>query len=255
MEKSIDEASMPEEVKAILTKGGMPEGSIILRNWYRTLPADNRWTPNGAIRSEAIVMLDLASEKVRFKWSTESDFESGEMHQELIVWKGPERFQVVTVRRENAWNGLDWADSLEEGRKARGRGHLPEDEETLVTIALGGREWTTTDHDWMHGTLLPEDQAALDALRSEELLDVLEMIEAVAQMEPNLLALCTTITHPLLGRFDDPCKLHAGAINLMQDPPDCRFDARFGETCSPAQLMASERDRQPNLAQATEGGG
>lgn len=89
---------------------------------------------------------------------------------------------------------------------------------------------------------------------SEALLEVLEKIEAVAQMTPHLFPLCITITHPLLGRFDTPCELHRGAINLLQGPPDCRFDARFGETCSAAELLASDRDQQPELSRPTREG-
>jgi len=247
MQDELAEGSIPEEVRAELAANGIPEGSLILRNWYRTLPADDRWTPDGAVRTEAIVLFDLGFDGIRFKWVTDEDHTTGEMVQKLVIWKGPERLQAIEVERQNAWKGGDLSGFIEEGRRRRERGQMPTNDESVVTVSFSGREWTASDDDWMHGTLLPEDRAALQAATGDDLLHTLELIEAVAQMEPSLLTLCMTVTHPLLGRYDDQCEYHPGAIDLMASPPDCRFDARFGETCSAAQQMASDRRDQPEL--------
>lgn len=245
---------MPEDVRKSLEESS-PEGTLILRNMYENLPKDGRQTPEGAVESQSIVLFDLKTESgLRLVYRRDRDYQRGKVSATLTLMYRPLRKEVFHVRYSLPVMGSDQASTIREGRRQADKGHLDRDDEVLLTFEYGGREWTAPVSEWRHGTLLPEDMRLLKGAIDERLRQQLHFVDAVARVVPSLNEVCVLITHPLLEEYEDRCKSPAHPISLGvgSGPPDCDFDASFGEPCTQDQMEKYKLRKNSQIAPPAE---
>jgi len=248
---------MPEEVRKSL-EASSPEGTLILRNLYEELPEGGRQVPEGALETQSIVLFDLKTESaLRLRYQRDRDYQGGKVKGTLTLWFKPHRKEVLRVRFDLPVMGSDVASTIREGRQRAEKGHLDRDDEVLLTFEYAGREWTAPVSDWRHGTLLPEDMRLLRETIDERLREQLRFVDAVARVAPSLNDVCTLLTHPLLEEYEDRCTPPAQPMSLGvgSGPPDCDFDASFGEPCRQDQMEKYKLRKNPQVAPPAEAQG
>lgn len=226
----------------------LPEGTVILRQWYDEVPTASTLPTTGARRSQNIVLIDPKVERLRFGWWKERDYTAGRIVRTLKIWRGAELKTTLTLRLDTGVTAEDMARYLEEGRRLQSEGKLPREDEGLLTVELAGRKWTLPVEAWQKGKLADEDRAWLATVVDEPFAEALRYLNAFAHGTIELHDACLLVTHPLLGITDQPCELAKQPLMMYQDKPDCDFDAWFGEPCSLKDEMDFKLRKNPQLA-------
>lgn len=226
-----------------------PQISWIMRGWYDELPPDNRWSPEGAKRSETIVLVDTSVDGRTFSWRDARDYSTGIVNYELVLSDGPDSKRTLQLEVDFGITGSDMASSTQEFGKRLQEGQLPSDDQVLITFSLGGREWTATYADWMAGSFPSADRELLDLELDDELVADLDLVARFARITPYLFIACRSLVAPLTGTEVSACKDTEGwrRMTSVRGERDCSFDARFGYPCSLEQDQHVRPPRRGDL--------
>ncbi len=230
---------------------GKLEASLILRNWYPSLPQGGRWTPKGAVRAETIVLFDLGAANVRFGWWTDTDFADGRDSYVLRIWRKGSEKVVMTFKTEHPSLGNTMKGYLDNGKVAAKSGSMADiDAATLLTFDFAGRRLVIPLSEWTEGLRNAEERGWLtQAIETDsDLKASLEDIAVVANLEPELNVMCTLVIQPLLREDRYRCSPEGASFLRLARKPDCDFDSWFGETCSLEQSLEFRLRKQPVLA-------
>jgi hypothetical protein len=233
---------------------GFPEGfltftpkvSWIMRGWYTEIPDDGRFSADGAIRSEAVLLVETGVGGLRFVWRTVRDYKKGTGEYSLTYWDQPDTKSSLRVEIDWGRIGDDMSSFVEEADSLREKRQLDRGEDTQLTFIYDGREWTTTVAEWQQRSLLPADQELLELAIDDDLLEALDLVGAFARLFPNLAFACDLVVAPLTGQEKADCEA-TGAFRAVGGPADCTFDAGFGYPCSLEQRQRYTPPRNTDL--------
>ena len=109
-----------------------------------------------------------------------------------------------------------------------------------VTISAGGSSATFNEHEWRTNTAAAKDaRAKLKAKITPAFSGVLTRLQPVLAI-PFLAEFC----HELVSHFTAAQCGPVQTVRMVTLPPDCGFDAKFGERCSTTQAERAKAVRQ-----------
>jgi hypothetical protein len=250
VDREHDEGNRAKEPSA--TAPG-PRVSWIRRAWLRgNEPAgEAAREPAETVRTQEMLLIE--SGKTRFVFRQETEFSKGETTSSLKVMWGPDDSEMLSARYE-----VKKASGLEAWLKAVTGG---EAEEGWVEATIGGRVFYYPEKDWISGSIHPEDISLLHEGVDDRLREALESLDHLtrAGYVPYHPCLTDLLVFPVVHEGGDlsPSEyVNQGAMSyeipFHTSPPDCSFDATFGEVC-PETMTAPERAQVPGTELA-EGG-
>lgn len=234
-------------VNGVVSVTGPIEATYLLRTWYATPPPKGgRWTTEGAQRREAISLVDLEGEHLRFGWWEDRHFASGTSTYTLRIWRDVSHQRTMKWTVEGFTKAHDMAAAI-----ALHGGSSPaqtDDSELLVTFDFAGRKLVVPEDEWVAGLLPGEARDWLGSVVDADLKEDLQRIAVVAEAEGELGILCTLVAQPLLGLHPGSCGSGRFVSLRVGRRADCSFDASFGESCSLEDTLNSQLRKEPQLA-------
>lgn len=234
------------EVNGVAQITGPIEATYLLRTWYATPPKGGRLTPEGAQRREAICLVDLEGEHLRFGWWADRSFGSGTSTYTLKIWRDVSHQRTMKWTVEGFTKAPDMASTI-----ALHGGASPiqtDDSELLLTFDFAGRKLLVPEDEWAAGLRPGEARDWLASVIDEDLKHDLQRIAVVAEAEGELEILCALVAQPLLGLHAGSCDSGKYIVLKVGRTPDCSFDASFGEPCSLEDTLKSKLRKEPQLA-------
>ncbi len=202
-----------------------------------------------ANRTETIVLFSIEGDifpedhEVKFfTWRHEFVLETGEITGWLEIRRGPDSKTRIGYRVEGNPAGRTAGEFVEK----MGEGELDRDDELLVTIDAGGRQWTMPVDEWRAAELSDVDAEALDQVFNESLRQDIVVVDRFVRLLSTTGQACRILTAPLLERGeDDACDSFQSARAIARAlrhnrKPDCDFDAAHGYPCSSEQRLQSD---------------
>ena len=196
--------------------------------------------PGKTVRSEEMFLIEKG--KIRYIYRQKTEFSKGTTRASLKVVFGPDSAEVLSARYEipKASGLMSWRKNI---REARDKGNT---EPGWIEATIGGRVFYYPEQAWTEGDIHPEDLALLKDVVDERLWHALEELDRMTRVghvpyAPYLIdMLVFPVVHPgeKITVSDYTNRKSSGNTMLFYlSPPDCSFDAAFGEEC-PEKLFS-----------------
>jgi hypothetical protein len=236
-----------EKQRELRSATEIPQITIIRRSEFPLITKANPPAAGEAIRRSKIVLVNPASQGIRFSWAEKRDFEKGRADYALLVYYPTLVRDEIRLSVEYPILGRDFDSYFAAAAEARRKGSLAADGQLLVTVDYSGRKWMLTVEDWRRGLFSSEDKEWLKAAVDGRLKTALNLVLTAGFGLPELQMACELVALPMLGDYERSFR-SADELIRPRGKPDCDFDAWFGEPCSLEQQMEFKVRKNPQVA-------